>query len=297
MKIANAPCSWGTIENVPGARIGYAQMLDELAETGYVGTELGDVGFMPDDPEALRDALASRSLEMVGSWVTVGLRDRARHDDGLKRAVHIARLLRAVGGPTAVVNLGDDHSTDPVRTQRAGRIDATSSVSDADLAVIVEGVERIAAAVREETGLRTGLHHHGGSFIETPREVQAFLDRADPDLVHLVFDSGHWTLGGGDAAIGLDRHYDRVQLVHVKDFDPTVLARADAEGWGYPDLVAHGVFPELGRGVVDFAALFTLLERRGYDGWIVVEQDVVPGLGTPKESAARNRAYLSRFGV
>ena len=297
MKIANAPCSWGTIENMPGARIGYAQMLDELTETGYEGTELGDVGFMPSDPEALRDVLASRSLSLVGSWVTARLRDPGRHAEGVERAVEIARLLLAVGGEHAVVNLGDDHSTDPVRTKKAGRIDATASVNDHDLAIIVAGVEKIAAAVRDETGLRTGLHHHGGSFVETPNEVARFLDRADPALVHLVFDSGHWALGGGDPVAGLDQHFDRVQLVHLKDFEPSVVVSADREGWGYPELVQHGVFPELGRGIVDFEGLLALLERRGYDGWLVVEQDVLPGLGTPKDSAARNRAYLARYGL
>ena len=35
------------------------------------------------------------------------------------------------------------------------------------------------------------------------------------------------------------------------------------------------------------------LRRMGYDGWIVVEQDVLPGMGTPKQSAARNRDYLA----
>jgi inosose dehydratase len=32
-------------------------------------------------------------------------------------------------------------------------------------------------------------------------------------------------------------------------------------------------------------------------GWIVVEQDVLPGMGTPKESAQRNREYLKSIGL
>ncbi len=297
MKLANAPCSWGTIENTAGVRIGYRQMLDEVSATGYAGTELGDLGFMPTDPEALRDELGARGLELVGSWVTVRLYDAAFHDEGVERALAVARLLREVGGEGAVVNVGDDHSTVPTRTRKAGRITPDHGLDDAGMDVVARGVERVARAVRDETGLRTGLHHHGATYVETPLEVERFMTRTDPDLVHLCFDSGHWALGGGDPIAGLDRWYDRIQLVHAKDFDPGVVARADDEGWGYPELIEHGVFPELGRGTVDFEGLVEALEQRGYDGWIVVEQDVLPGLGSPKASAQRNRDYLASLGI
>jgi inosose dehydratase len=61
--------------------------------------------------------------------------------------------------------------------------------------------------------------------------------------------------------------------------------------------VEHGVFCELGNGDVDFPAVLTQLGAMGYDSWIVVEQDVLPGMGTPLESAQRNRAYLHRIGL
>ena len=62
IRVGNAPCSWGVIENVAGERGGYAQVLDEMQETGFSGTELGDWGFMPTDPDALRQELAARNL-------------------------------------------------------------------------------------------------------------------------------------------------------------------------------------------------------------------------------------------
>ena len=73
--------------------------------------------------------------------------------------------------------------------------------------------------------------------------------------------------------------------------------RAQAEGWDYFGAVRQGVFCELGRGVVDFAAVRDWLRRRNYSGWALVEQDVLPGLGTPKESAQRNRDYLRSLGL
>lgn len=298
-RVANAPCSWGTIENTGSddRRVDAGTFLDEVAATGYAGTELGDVGFLPPEPERLTAALAGRGLALPAGWVTVRLSDPDRRDANVEAALATARLLRAVGGPAALVNLGPDHSRDPVRTARAGRIRPQDGLDTAGMDAYAAEALHVARAVRDETGLRSAFHPHGGSFVETPDEIDAFLDRTDPELVWLCFDTGHVALGGGEPTACLRRWRDRVALVHLKDFDPAVVARADAEGWGYPELIRHGVFPELGRGAVPFGAVLELLRETDYRGWLVVEQDVLPGLGTPKASAERNRAFLAELGA
>src|SRR5436305_1160238 len=101
IRIANAPCSWGALEfeGLAGEAIGYRQMLDELCETGYTGTELGDWGFMPSEPAALRAELEQRGLAMVGAFVPVALKHAEAHADGAAAAVQVARLLAAVAEP------------------------------------------------------------------------------------------------------------------------------------------------------------------------------------------------------
>jgi inosose dehydratase len=298
-RVANAPCSWGTIENTgtDDRRVDAATFLDEVAATGYAGTELGDVGFLPAEPERLTAELAERRLALPAGWVTVRLTDPDRRARNVEAALATARLLRSVGGPTALVNLGPDHSRDPVRTSRAGRIRPEDGLDAAGMDAYAAEAHHIARAVRDETGLRSAFHPHGGSFVETPDEIDAFLDRTDPELVDLCFDTGHVALGGGDPVACLRRWRDRVALVHLKDFDPAVVARAETEGWGYPELIRHGVFPELGRGDVRFGAVLDLLRDSDYRGWLVVEQDVLPGLGTPRASAERNRAFLRELGA
>src|SRR6185503_16507901 len=96
-KVANAPCSWGVIENIDGDRSDYRRVLDEMQQSGYAGTELGDWGFMPTDPVQLRDDLASRNLELIGSWVTVFLHDPARQRESREAALRAAKLLAAAG--------------------------------------------------------------------------------------------------------------------------------------------------------------------------------------------------------
>lgn len=297
LRLGSAPCSWGIIENTQGVRIGYAQMLDELAETGYTGTELGDWGYMPTDPGLLRDELAQRGLSMIGSWVTVRFHDEAFHDAGVRHALEVARLLAEVSGSSCTVNLGGDHSTVLSRAQNAGRIGPAHGLSMDAWKIYVRGVHRVAEAVREETGLRCCFHPHGATFVETPQEIEWFLERTDPGLVELVLDTGHCMLGGGDPATMLDSYRERVGLVHFKDFEPSVLQKAARNSWTYKEMVGAGLFPELGKGGVDFPSVVRLLQEMGYAGWIVVEQDVLPGMGTPRESSLHNRTYLRSLGL
>ena len=145
--------------------------------------------------------------------------------------------------------------------------------------------------------LRTVFHHHCAGYVEHPTEIDTLMRLTDPDLLGLCFDTGHFRFGGGDPVQGLHTYKDRIWHVHFKDCDPQVAERSRAEQWDYFHSIRNGIFCELGRGDVDFARIQSELKENGYDGWIVVEQDVLPGLGEPKESAQRNRDYLSSIGL
>jgi inosose dehydratase len=298
IKVANAPVSWGAIEfeNDRGG-LKYAQVLDEIQETGYGGTELGDWGFLPTEPEHLADELATRELSLVGAFVQASLWDPASHDDGRVRALRAAHLMAAAGGDQAFIILSDDNATVEVRTQNAGRIRPEHGLHESQWRALGEGADLIAQAVFDETGLRTTFHHHGGGYVETPAEVEELLGRTNPDMLGLCLDTGHFALGGGDPAEAIRSFGDRIWHIHFKDFDPAVAARSKQEDWDYLDLVREGVFSELGEGKVDFPAVLNAMRAVGYDRWIVVEQDLFPGTGTPKESALRNREYLRKLGI
>ena len=296
-RIANAPCSWGVIENTEGERLTYDRMLDEMQETGYEGTELGDWGFMPTDPATLSAELGKRSLALMSSWVDVNFEQPDKYAEGEFKAVRVAKLLRAVGGDKALVVLGNDHSNVPHRAQNAGRIRSEHQLDETGWIVFADAANRIARAVSQQTGLRSVFHHHCATWVETPDEVDRFLSMTDPEVVGLCFDTGHYRFGGGDPVTGLRRHADRIWHVHFKDCSPALRARSAAEGWDYRHAIGQGIFCELGKGDVDFPAVVRQLEAMHYEGWIVVEQDVLPGMGRPKESARRNREYLRSIGV
>ncbi len=307
IRVANAPCSWGTIEGF-GEQTPWHRMLDELAETGYVGTELGDLGYLPDEPGALRAALEERGLAMLGGFEGIPLRRPGVVAERRERLLRIARLLAAVGdvgapGRPPYFILADDTRGDPQRTVQAGRVTSDMALSSADHAVFVRNAEEVARLVAGETGLRTLYHHHCAAWVETSDEIERFLDATDGELISLVFDTGHYTYGSGvpddgTAALdGLRRFWSRTPYVHLKDCHSGVAARARAEGWDYGRAIGEGVFCELGQGSVDLAGVLGFLREQGYADWLTVEQDVLPGMGTPKESAARNRATLRALGI
>jgi inosose dehydratase len=162
--------------------------------------------------------------------------------------------------------------------------------------VFARGADDIAHAVFDETGLRTVFHHHCAGYVETPDEIATLLDMTNPDRLGLVFDAGHYVHGtggeDGDLVPALNRFKERIWYFHLKDLEPNVARRSRDEGWDYFTAMRNGLYPELGKGCIDFPALLRWLAARDYKGYALVEQDILPGMGTPKESAARSREYL-----
>ena len=297
IKVANAPCSWGILEyEGMGDSLGYATVLDEMAEAGYKGTELGDWGFMPTDPELLSAELNMRGLAMLGAFVPVRLADPDALEDGLKEALKVAHLLAAVGDKPRIV-LSDDNASESHRRRFAGRIRPEHGLNRDELTNFAQRADFVARQVFEETGLLTVFHHHCAGFIETPDEVSAFLDNTSSEVVGLCLDTGHFHYGGGDARAALSWYGERVWHVHFKDCHHQIAARARRDEVDYFEAVRRGVFCELGHGEVDFSGIVADLKGQKYEGWIVVEQDVLPDMGAPFQSAQRNRVFLRELGL
>jgi len=265
IRVANAPVSYGAFEltiglpNVPEPE----QVLDAIAAAGYEGTELGPLGYL-GNAETVRERLEARGLELAGAFVEL----RFGEDD-------LAQLEKAL-------DLLEHFAAPPVLCDQGPRD------GDVDLEDVARAVER-----SRKRGFEPVFHHHMGTRVQTPAEIERLLDGTD---VALLVDSGHLTAAGGDPVGALRDWGDRVRHVHVKDVRLDVLRTSPdwSSAW------RAGAFCELGAGDVDLEAFLAELQAGGYEGWLVVEQDRILGPDDdPTEAAlaqARNRRWLSAHG-
>ncbi len=276
--------------------IPYAKVLDEIAATGYQATELGPYGYLPTDAARLREELARRSLALTSAFLPLNLKERAGVKKELERARVVGKLLAECGARYLVLS---DHMS-PERMACAGWVEASGVALSAEDWKTVAANVRAAAAVAADMGLRSVFHHHVGSYIETPAEVERLLDEVDSRDLGLCLDTGHYYYGGGDPAEAVRRHGRRVEYLHLKDVNPQALEAARRERLGFLEGIRRGVFCGLGHGAVDFPALKRELDAIGYDGWAVVEQDVDandPAAPPAAEGARASHEFLRSLGL
>lgn len=294
IRVGNAPVSWG-IYGPHDPHLPWERVMSAIAEAGYQGTELGPYGYYPTQPEVLRSALRSRRLGLGSSYVGVPLEDAARRQEAVDECVRVGSLL-ATQGVGEVIVADDDH---PERMARAGRIPADGSLgwTDAQWREAAGTLHAIARALKDRFGMRVVVHHHVGTFIETPAELDRLLRETDPELVNLLLDTGHAVYGGGDPVELLRDHGQRIRYLHLKDVNRAELEQVRRSDVHVREAWKRGVFCPLGEGVVDFPRLAGQLRSSGYAGWAIVEQDVVPNQRgaldpDPFESARASRSYL-----
>ena len=293
MKIGTAPISWGVCE-LPdwGVMLPFERVLDEMAELGYAGTELGPWGYLPKDSATLGAELRKRRLSLAGAFCPVTLHDPARYEEQLAYAMDTCRLLAALGAPVLVLaEAGDAH-----RERIAGRVrDADPRFSEVDWQRFAEGANEIARRAKE-VGLVTAFHPHAGTYVETPREIDELMRRTDASLVELCLDTGHIFYGGGDPVALARRDPKRIRHVHLKDVSRERYEDALARELAFTAAVGEDVFVPVGEGAVDMKGVIGTLRDAGFDGWLIVEQDIriMPGsTRRPRLDAAKSYTFIT----
>ena len=135
-------------------------------------------------------------------------------------------------------------------------------------------------------------HHHMGTVIQTEEEIDRFMDSVDPELVFLLFDSGHCSFAGISPVKILEKYIGRTKHIHLKDLRTDVVKRAKEEKWSFLKGVRNGTFTVPGDGDVDFEPIFDLIGSRGYEGYVVVEAEQDPAVANPLEYAMKARNYI-----
>lgn len=283
-RIASAPISWGICE-VPGwgQMLPTDRVLTEMTSLGISATEYGAPGFLPTEPDAIRAVLDGHEMSLIGGFTPLVLHDPARAEEALARARAVAGLFSGAGGTTFVsCPVMDDDWSVPRPLDRD---------EHAHLVRMLAAVDTIC----DDHGLRQVLHPHVQTVVETSPDVERVLEGCDVDW---CLDTGHLAIGGTDPVDFARRAADRVGHVHLKDVRmdlvPALLDRSTSIMQG----VQAGLFPPLGQGDLALADVVITLERAGYQGWYVIEQDTaitgsLPGHGEgPVTGVEASMRYL-----
>lgn len=293
IQIATAPVSWGVLmkdtPNVPP----YTVVLDQIKEAGYSGTELGPYGYLPFSIPKLREELESRELQLISAFTIFNFLHGKADETVYNEALETAQILSAMGCTYLV--LSDTLFVVEQRAQRAGSISPEDSLTDAQWDQVAKNVNDFARILHEEYGLKCVAHPHVGGYLETAFEIDALLERTNPDWVGLCLDMAHIAYGGGDPVAVLDKWRDRTWYLHIKECDERVRQQVIARKGDYFDGVQSSVFPALGKGTIDWHTINQILHEMNYQGWGTVEQDILPGMDVDALASAKaNRAFLAK---
>lgn len=284
IKLATGPVTWGvdfadTPTNPP-----WLQVLNEIAESGLPAMELGPVGYLPEDPDTVRELLAERNLLSAGSFVFDDLHDPEARERLIDITNRACRLIAASGG--TILSLID--KPDDVRAATAGRPNAAPRLDDVRWQAMLDQIRALADVARQH-GVRPVVHPHAGGYIEFEDEIERLVGDTDLDL---CLDTGHLAYARVDPVAALQRYADRLGHVHFKDLRSDVLARIDVEHLTFWEAINADIFCPVGEGMVDIAAVLDTLDGIGYNGFATIEQDRVPGRGAPLEDLRKSVSMI-----
>ena len=274
-RLASAPVTWGVWEKTYGrdGLMDPSAMLAAARDLGFTGIELGPRGYFGSDPGEVAKTFAGTGLALVGAFVELHLYDEEQfRRDWAELEWTIPVLAETAESGAGCVVLADAGS--PERFAAAGRLDEIARQRPSQDAT-ARALARLDEVGRRcaEGGVRLAFHHHAGTHVETMEEMRLVVDGTDPAVVGFCVDSGHAHIGGIDPCELLDLCAGRVNLLHLKDVDDTVLARLRANELDLEEAWAAGLFCECPTGGANTEAFLAHPGVRDSDGWLVFEQD------------------------
>jgi inosose dehydratase len=280
------PTGW-TNDDTPGIGddIPFEQCVSEMALAGFEGCSVGHK--FPKDPEVLKAALELRGLRVSEPWASTYFTVAEMEERTVESFRQQMAFIKEMGGTDVVVaELGHAVHQQPVFVLANKPV-----FSDEQWGRMVEGLNRLGRMAAEEE-MRLCYHHHMGTGVQTRAEVDRLMNDTDPEVVHLLFDTGHLYWAGGDPLDMAHAYADRIKHVHLKDIRKDVLDRCMERKMSFLESVIEGAFTVPGDGVIDFEPIFRTLADAGYEGWLIVEAEQDPHKANPLEYAKKARAYL-----
>jgi inosose dehydratase len=280
------PTGW-TNDDMPGIgdNIPFEQCVSEMALAGFEGCSVGHK--FPRDPKVLKAALELRGLRVSEPWASTHFTAAEMEDRTVEGFRQQMAFIKEMGGTDVVVaELGHAVHQQPVFVLANKPV-----FSDEQWGRMVEGLNRL-GRMAAEAEMRLCYHHHMGTGVQTRAEVDRLMSDTDPEVVHLLLDTGHLYWAGDDPLDMARAYADRITHVHLKDIRKDVLDRCMERKMSFLESVIEGAFTVPGDGVIDFEPIFRTLADAGYEGWLIVEAEQDPHKANPLEYAKKARTYL-----
>lgn len=290
IRVGIAPDSWGVWFPQHEKQTPWWRCLDEMKVAGYEGAEIGPWGYMPNqDPKVLKNAFDARGLSMVGATAGGNFLKEESVQQILEDIDNIAKVLDVFSAAQYIVLLPPMYTNLETGVQEMNPI-----LTDEEWKTYCRNVQRCADHC-EEKGYMGLFHPHVDSHVQTEEQIERFLNETTVDL---CLDTGHHVYGGGEPISFYKKWAKRIPYIHFKDCDLSVKARMDENSWSFAKAVTEGIMVEPGRGSIDFGKFHDVLAETGYDGWVVVEQDLFPvkSFDIPLEKAKIGRENLRKAG-
>lgn len=286
VKLGIAPIAW-TNDDMPelGGEISFEQCIDEMAQAGYEGSEVGNK--YPRDPEVLKKALQARGLQIASAWFSSFLTTKPLEETVVEFIRH-RDFLHAMGAKVIVV-AEQGHS---IQGQMNTPLHANKPIfTDSEWDKLATGLHHLADLAADK-GMKIVYHHHMGTGVQTFEEVERLMASTDPEKVFLLLDTGHIVFAGGDPVAMIDRFGSRIKHVHFKDLRRNIEQEVKDKNLSFLQGVKRGVFTVPGDGYIDFTPVIEGLNKIDYKGWIIVEAEQDPALAPPLEYAKKAREYI-----
>jgi inosose dehydratase len=280
------PTGW-TNDDMPGVGddIPFEQCVSEMALAGFEGCSVGHK--FPKDPKVLKAALDLRGLRVSEPWASTHFTVAEMEDRTVENFRRQMAFIKEMGGTDVVVaELGHAVHQQPVFVLANKPV-----YSDEQWGRMVEGLNNLGRMAAEDD-MRLCYHHHMGTGVQTRDEVDRLMGDTDPEVVHLLLDTGHLYWAGDDPLDMARAHADRIKHVHLKDIRKDVLERCTERKLSFLESMLEGAFTVPGDGDIDFEPILRTLADAGYEGWLVVEAEQDPHKANPLEYAKKARAYL-----
>ena len=286
VKLGIAPIAW-TNDDLPdlGAENTFEQCVSEMALAGFTGSEVGNK--YPKDPAELKKALDLRGIEICNQWFSSLITKPLEEVEKEFRAQ--LEFLKAMGAKV----IGASEQSYSVQGQEDTPVFGHKYVmNDEEWDTFCNGMNYLGKIAKEEYGIALTFHHHMGTVVQDPDEVERMMANTDPEYVSLLFDTGHFTYCGADPLEMVKKYVNRIKHVHLKDIRPEVVKKVKDNDLSFLEGVRRGAFTVPGDGCIDFDPIFKVLEENGYEGYMLVEAEQDPAKANPLEYAIKARKFI-----